>query len=385
MKESRQPEQRVEQLVRWSEVTILAAKTNEQLNVHKREPLTGQQVQTLQQLQEILKSADPIPKALLSWVETTQQQAHKTVQWDALVDLATALSPRVCVGELNYRRAPNGLESHDAKNIRDTATYLEQVPTRDIVTLSDSHTATAYALLAAEETGWNLGRTAVLSFDRHTDYMPEEKYSVVKATVMSDLLQRTQVPAVAVVGTYYHPKYEEQRGDKKTINFLSGEDVIWKGKPDHAAFQAWMTKQIVQWQERGIDSIYTTVDLDCLRLYEQGYTGTDYSPTSVITQLLKSNELANIVQAYNGNNAAELVHRIKFQMDARELYGIPASWIGRALDMAKQQGLQIGVTHPNKPKRLIGDVVEYMTPDNQQRTAKITKALLTRLVSAAQH
>ncbi len=377
-------ERKVERPVRWSEVTILAAKTNEQLNTQRREPLTEQQLQNLRRLSEILRSADAVPKALLYWIEATRRQSQRTMQWDALADLAGELSPRVHIGELNYRQAPNGSKAVDEQNINITAQYLERVPTHDVITLSDSHTATSYTLMAAERNSWDLSHTAVLSFDRHSDYMPEEEYSGVKATVMSDLLKRTHIPAVAVVGTYYQRRGLESRTDQKTIDFLSGSDVITKGGPDHAAFEQWIAEQVMQWREQGVHSIYPTVDLDSLRLYEQGYTGMDYNPTRDIVQLLKTGELEKMITEYQGGDVSELVRKIKFQLDTRELSGIPASWIGRALDIAKQHGMQIGITHPNGSRRLVGDVVEYLVPDEHKRTGKIARALMQRLASVAQ-
>jgi len=383
MRTESSPERKLERPVDWSKVTVLAAKTNEDVNADHPRLLQPRELDLLLSLREMLQSMPKPPEHLSHWIDLTIAQDRPEWSPDVLSNVAYALSSQVTVGEVNYKK-PNGMELIDDANLRLTRRSLEQVPKRDILTFADSHTATAYTLLAAEQSGWDLQHTAVLSFDRHTDYRPEAEHAVLKPTVMSDILKRTQVPAVAVVGPFYHSNKMQPRTDGKYFDLLTGDSIMAGNKANESAYQQWMTGLFQTWQADGITAIYTTVDLDGLRLYTQGYTGTDYSPSSILIKALKNGTLESIVSQYNGHNVTELVRRLRFEADTRELNGIPASWIGRALDQAKQLGFQIGVKHPDKPKRLIGDVVEYMVPDAGGRTAKIAQALMRRLASVAQ-
>jgi arginase family enzyme len=380
----RTPERRKPEQVAWSAITILAAKTNERLGLDRQFAIDEQQLMLLERCRDILRAAPQPPEDLLAWIDHTLKHPRPTMQWDVLETVAHQLSPYVSVGEVNYR-APNGTENVDMANINLASRRLEQVPTREILTFADSHTATAYTLRAAERMGWNLNQTAVLSFDRHADYLPDDPNAVVKATVISDILQHTRIPAAAVVGEYYHGDGAKERTDGKRIDFLPGEAVIKRRQPDHQVFSTWLDQLFTEWQEQGITSIYTTVDLDALRLYQQGYTATDYNPMGMISKLLVNHTLENMLASEDSKNPEALLRRMQFALDTRELSGIPASFVGRALDLAKQKGLTIGVQGGRGRKKLIGDVVEYTVPDNEQRTAKIAKALLHRLASAAQH
>ena len=149
------------------------------------------------------------------------------------------------------------------------------------------------------------------------------------------------------------------------------------------------------WKVRGIEQVYTSVDLDGLHLTEQLYTATDYNPLDWVRQMLdlspnhpvRSN-LAERVSDLSTMRAQYLANWLQQKLKANDLdeyHGIPASWVTRAMQMARTEfGLQLGVRRPDKEQLVVGDIVEYMPPDYQGRTATIAAALLGSMVGVSQ-
>jgi hypothetical protein len=263
-----------------------------------------------------------------------------------------------------------------------------------IFSVSDSHTTTAYVMSWLSEHRVPLRQLGVLSFDHHTDILPV-RGAVKKESVMTHLLQESGVGRVAVVG--FDDRFVRSKTHPAVANrfdAVSGAELYSSHGPDKHLFDQTMEHIFDDWQAGGITTLYTSVDLDGLRLPDQLYTATDYNPIDNIRGLLDlpqpspvRDQLATPVDTLSVRQADEAVRWLKNFLRARQLtdyHGIPASWVTRAMHLAHDRfGLQLGVTRPGTEQRLVGDIVEYTLPDYQQRTAKITRALLGSMAKVA--
>lgn len=62
---------------------------------------------------------------------------------------------------------------------------------------------------------------------------------------------------------------------------------------------------------------------------------------------------------------------------------MPAKWVGFAMKLAKEHGLEVGLKN-KKGQVVVGDVVEREKGDYKGRTTKITAALLKEMIKYGQ-
>ncbi|EKD76705.1 MAG: hypothetical protein ACD_43C00017G0005 [uncultured bacterium] len=282
----------------------------------------------------------------------------------------------------------------ETDNIRKIDTGMNKTSRPRIISLSDSHVTTAYTMKWLEEQRLSLDTVGVLSFDHHTDLRPV-RGSAKKANVMTHLLEESRVGAVAIIG--YDPNISPPSQPKlhnQQLDVISGARLYTADQPNVGRFLRELSIIMTSWKKHDITSVYTTVDLDGLRLPEQLYTATDYNPLDNIRQLLdlpakemvRDRVMAGAADL-STSRAQDTVRWLQNYFNANKLIdynGVPASWVARAMRMAREQfGMQIGITRPGTEQRIVGDIVEYTPPDYQNRTARITKALLGSMVNAA--
>jgi hypothetical protein len=255
------------------------------------------------------------------------------------------------------------------------------------MSLSDSHTTSALVLEQLHEFGVSMSQVGVVSFDHHTDLRPV-RIVPTKESVMQYALQRVGVGAVIVVGCGdYSTTLQSEQSNAQRLDVVSGDQLYNNGQPNVQEFLRMLKIIFADWQRRGITNMYTTIDLDGLRLLEQGYSATDYNPLDRLRNLVAVTD-DEIVRDYLNTDVTDVTADLAqglvrwlsvFLRSAklREYNGVPASWVTRTMRLGRDQfGLQLGVTVPTTKRRVVGDIVEYTTPDYQNRTARITQALL---------
>lgn len=258
---------------------------------------------------------------------------------------------------------------------------------------SDSHAVTAQIFTAAQELGWEVGlAVGVLSFDHHLDMVDRTQQLLApnKANVMSYLLNNLSVGSTAVLGVADSRAVHDELTGKQTAYAVRGEDLYTKaGQPDTQLFHNVIRRLMLRWKQQGITRIYPTVDLDGLRLPEQGYTATDYNPIDVTKDVMKTwSAVAESASRAANPEYLEYFKNILIQALERNkpYYGLPAAWVIQAVEMAKHEfGMQIGLVSPDGKQRIVGDVNEYVGPDVNGNTARIAKGLINGLVATAQH
>lgn len=234
--------------------------------------------------------------------------------------------------------------------------WIEQQKRRYLLLTSSSHAVTGYVQQALEEAkDWGATQRGILSFDHHSDMenieTGETGHRISKSNVMQFVLERNLVDAVAVLGT--EPIFVEHLSKaqrKYPYDIVSGKALYTNDKPDTAKLLATLDDILPQWQAQGIRELYISVDLDCLRLPEQHYTGIDYK-----------------------------------SWGKGPYYGLPAAWIPLAMQHARTNyGLRLGVQNHRTGQRFVGDVVEYNLPDERQHTARIAQHILSAMLAEAQ-
>ncbi|MBI4407468.1 MAG: arginase family protein [Candidatus Kerfeldbacteria bacterium] len=403
-------EHRAEERVDWSQVSHIHFRTAEQQLLDRRLDKINELRQILPIYLEVLRYVTATPE--LGLTATQQRTVQDVVKWLHVYDQlfsqeiiardlsqpeaeALRVTAAVQLSEVKLNRPVDDLLEGGSSNLPLVEEWVQVVDRPLLVTTSDSHTTAAYMLQAAENGGYDLSHSAVLSFDHHTDLVDSAATGLHKGSVMSHILDKTQLPALAVVGPL-HATTGHKAPFGKSVDIVTGKDLYTAGHlPDKAKYTAYLRDILARWQEMGITQIYPSIDLDGLRLTQQVYTATDYNSLDLMKREFFDEQLQDLAdQTLHGiglqrqSAASEFVALLEMHMDAKGFspyQGLPASWIGLALDMAtKEYGFTIGIKHPNKPSKIVGDIVEYTPPDHQGRTAKITKALLTRLVGVAQ-
>ncbi len=310
---------------------------------------------------------------------------------------STSVSPTSFTHTL-AQKYPNlshrAVEAHEADAFvaRLTETF-QTIKKPRILSLSDSHATTGAVLEAAYHTlGYTPCRTAVLSFDHHTDtYALPQADLLKKANVMRWLLEKDYVGAVGVIGS------EPVTGSDTSIivpgaRFISSENLhTSEGTFNQEKFIERIRSLFHSWREQGIEDVYCSIDLDGLRVDELGYTATDYAQDRLLSNGIRR---LGVFREASNLNRGNIEGRQQFLRKTLSLViggltpyvGIPARCISHAIQLLQEgpDPFHIGI-RTNTGQVLVGDVVEFSGPDNRQHTSRITQALLNTLVQAAQY
>lgn len=408
MRESGRFEQRHERGPRWQEVAVLALTTNERHQTTERLKVLVDEAILCQRyiayIDALLKRPDiTISDGIkLNFTNVAQQMRayHREVRHhlrpapDASQALQQIVPDEAAAHHIALSEPEDSLTETD--NIQRIGGAMVETHHPQVFSISDSHVTTAYMLKwLAEEHGQPLQSVGVLSFDHHTDLGPVRGVAK-KENVMAHVLHNSGVGAVAVLG--YEQMFSPPMitvSTRQRVDCITGTDLYRDGHPDVERFREQMIPILADWKQRGITSVYTSVDLDGLRLPEQLYTATDYNPLDNIRWLLDVPQKSPIrkrfdqgVDGLSTSQANESVDWLNNVLTANQLsayHGIPASWVTRAMRLAKEDfGLQLGIDRPDSTQRVIGDIVEYTPPDYQNRTARISRALLGSMSTVAQ-
>jgi arginase family enzyme len=283
---------------------------------------------------------------------------------------------------------------HEA-NVQRVSNALENSDRSELFSLSDSHTTTAYILQALREEGVPLQQVGLLTFDHHTDLRPISG-TAKKDSVVTHAVQTLGVGGVIIAGYESQFAAPEELGNRRQrIERLPAHHYYADERPNRAAFLSDLEPIFDQWKQQGVTSVYTSVDLDGLRLPEQLYTATDYNPLDQIRRLLDAPENSMLLERLRAGGASlstkqaqetlGWLYSVLQHNQLTDYRGVPASWVIQAQRLAHEQfGLQLGIQRPGTEQRVIGDVVEFTPPDYQNRTARIAKALLGGMAKAAQ-
>lgn len=286
-------------------------------------------------------------------------------------DAADAPDNLATIKENNQRRCQDQLRK-----------FLESSSQPYKLIMSNSHRTTGdlfTAMNAQQE--WDTAHAAILSFDKHHDAYAPGKHILQKSTVMGYLLSEGFIDAVGVVGT---------RGER--IQNLSPfstppiQNMYRDNMPQQRLFDAYMTHLFDKWKKIGIRQIYPSVDLDGLRLDAVGYTGTDYNPLDTWRLTISQDRTPRLITNPD-HITAEAIEEVRSMYGMLPTYGVPASWIPRALAMAREKfgwGIGIPGTGDHRGERIVGDVVEYFPLDYKNRTARIAGGIANALLAEAQ-
>lgn len=269
---------------------------------------------------------------------------------------------------------------------------------KNILSISNTHASTGDIFLSIREAGWEFDseKTGVLSFDHHGDTYDSRELG--KASVMRYVLEQKLVKGVFVVGVYsdaYSPPVEG-------AEFMMGKNLYKDGVPDSGMFtQAWKAK-IQNWKSEGIRQFYLSVDMDGLQVDTLGLHATDYSPLRrVLDELIALSSYRDAFSVYGKRKHVDpetwgrwkqCMLPLKGTIDQlKEPYqGMPAHWITGAIQMARAEGLKLGVEirHPSNPaqdsKRIIGDIVEVANNDPRRHVQRLTTSLVESIVTLAE-
>lgn len=305
-----------------------------------------------------------------------------------------SIIPSEAESQLVQLTEPEDSLAHEA-NVRSTSDALASTSRPEVFGFSDSHTATSYLLQALHEAGVTMHRVGVLTFDHHTDLRPISG-GAKKDSVFTHVVQELGVGAVAIAGFDRRFAAPESSGKRRQrIERLPSDLYYTHGQPDTAKFLRDIAQMFAEWKAQGITSLYTSVDLDALRLPEQLYTATDYNPIDSVRWLLDVSEREILMERFRrgatnltlsrAQDTAGWLHSVLQHNQLTQYQGVPASWVTRAQRLAHEQfGLQLGITRPGTEQRVVGDVVEFTPPDYQGRTARIAKAILGGMAKASQ-
>lgn len=405
--EPRRTERRIEREPRWRDLDVLVLTTRERHQAQeRRKKIVDEAVicnQYIQFIDDITKRTDiTIPENIrTNFLNAKQllQAYHREVRHGLYLEPdSDRLIEQIIPNEATIH--PVGLSEpedsmSETENIKRIDDAMGRTSEPQIFSISDSHVTTAYVMKWLEEQNRSMHKVGVLSFDHHTD-LREVRGAAKKDSVMTHLIEESGVGAVAVIG--YDPMFAppmRTTSRSSRIDRITGQELYQDHKPNVTNYLAQLSEIMGVWRDRGITSLYTSVDLDGLRLPEQLYTATDYNPLDNIRWLidcepydLARQRLARGAAELSNVQAQEAVDWLQNMLRANQLdvyNGIPASWVTRAMRLAKEQfGLQIGVTRPGTEQRVIGDIVEFTPPDYQNRTARISRALLGSMSIVAQ-
>lgn len=404
--EQRLPEKRQERRAPdWSKLDVFTITTKERHHDKVRKKhlpdeaaLLGQYARFITQLLDradvtITTSERNDFRHVLRYIEIYNDSLREELLHPA--DTASALQqiipPPVTTYQLDFsERGDNAIHMQRLEQLEDALIHTDRPR---IISLSDSHSTSAVLLDRLCESGVGMSGVGVLSFDHHTDLRPFV-HGPRKESVMSYALQRVGVGAVGVIGCgdYSTRLQSEETNRRSGYVVVGGSELYTNGLPNVREYYHILKNIFSDWKQRGITSVYTTVDLDGLRLLEQGYSATDYNPLDHIRGLVEKTADETVrdyintdVTRMSASVAQDLVRWLSFFLGTaklREYNGVPASWVTRSMRLARDQfGLKLGVPLPNTERRIVGDIVEYTTPDYQKRTAKITQALLGAMVT----
>lgn len=272
--------------------------------------------------------------------------------------------------------------------------------------VSTSHVTTADVFDAMYYSRqFNLKHTAALVFDHHADVHPDHGLPN-KASVFNYLLDKAKLlDRVAIIGT--HEGYSQWSFGATTI--ISGRELYNDVGPNRAKFFSNLSDISMEWRKSGIMQVYTSVDLDGLRLSEQGYTATDYNPVDQVRAWMRLPSVQAHIEAVlqqprlrsydqkewddTDRQTAQLmkIFARSLQQDmfarkgkTRPYFGVPAAWVIQGVDFLREQGFHIGVSSQSGQQRVLGDVVEYVGRDHRHRTAKIAAGILNGLAFVGQ-
>lgn len=286
-------------------------------------------------------------------------------------DANNAPGNRATIEEKNQRRCQDQLQK-----------FLELSSQPYKLMTSNSHRTTGdlfTAMNAQQE--WDTAHTAILSFDKHHDAHAPGKHILQKSTVMGYLLSEGFVDAVGVVGTRGERIQDLSRFSTPPIQNMYRDDM-----PQSRLFDAYITHLFDKWKKIGIRQIYPSVDLDGLRLQEVGYTGTDYNPLDAWRLTIAQDRTPQLI-TNSDHITPETIEEVRSMYGMLPTYGVPASWIPRALAMAREKfgwGIGIPGTGDHQGERIVGDVVEYVPLDYKNRTARIAGGITNALLTEAQ-
>lgn len=274
------------------------------------------------------------------------------------------------------------------QSVRNMRAIFEQVSRSDSIMTSDSHAATPLLLSAvSKERFWPTHDTAVLSFDHHTDFMPDSSPDAVrKASQFSALFHHTDIAAGCVVGVQPFEATPSTVIDRRPADFITGKDLYTQGKPNADALRASLDPIFRKWKEMRVRFVYPSIDLDALQIVENQYTGVDYHHMySMLVYMEKVKQWAE--QVVDSEKQPDVLKEIQKETQRNirtggiPYYGVPASWITKSLRYARDNyGFEIGIRQSNTGRRLVGDVVEYAPQDYKGRTAKIAQAIMNSLI-----
>lgn len=281
-----------------------------------------------------------------------------------------------------------------------TALALANAAGKRVVSCSDSHRSTGAMFYAMSENGFFTDghETALLSFDHHPDFGPgrappgqlKESLDFKKEDIMMSLLVYKYIGSVGVVGVNdYFKKTGASQDD--TVSVFFGSELYRDGKPSTEQFEQKMRRLFLSWKQKGIKQIYTSVDLDGLRLDTMGYTGVDYSLERMVQMFVIHSlqlgfdktirnirskdaelvEIANLILDFLDSAGYDILHGYQ---------GVPAAWINKAMHIAGEFDLEIGITHPQTGQKVVGDVTELHPADKKDRTSRIAVAILKSLL-----
>lgn len=320
-----------------------------------------------------------IPASALATPRPAKTRRPPVADWRSYVTRTNDTTPRVA----------------EAYEIRDA---LMDIGGKDFLFLSDSHKLTTAIFEGLKESQWDMtGRkVGVLSFDHHTDMGP---YDVVpnKASVMS-FLAHSYANRLAVFGPTAHSV--KDNGIAGT-NVIYNDELYNRGVPSNVKFERHLRDILSAWKKDGITDVYTSVDLDGLRIDELGYEGVDYGRTRMVTcllvsllQLLNEHKLdlrASFEEVRKDMKRLETWSNILNDLEAlghvvHEPYqGVPATWIPRAMRIARDEfGMHLGLRDQQTGRRVIGDITEWiMESDKGARTIKIAAHLFNAMLREA--
>ncbi len=270
--------------------------------------------------------------------------------------------------------------------------FTHDVVTKRFVTLSSSHRVTGSlfdALSQAElYTFQQAEHTSIFQVDRHSDLVNMRgPVSLTKASVMRHLLQERLVSAIGCIGVEDPHLELIDRSIQEKVTSLSKNDLFNQRTrlQSKVLYQEKTDALFSDWKQKGIRSIYPSIDVDGLRLDDLGLTAVDYSQERL--QLIALTCLGGDVysQLETGRYAPRTDKDVKRWMDTLlrsfdPYQGIPTPWVAEALERARDtHGFEIGVTLTSG-QRVAGDIVEFMGPDHRDHTAKLIGALTDRLL-----
>ncbi len=296
--------------------------------------------------------------------------------------------------------APKSLSEDEKDKERETKEMVDIL--RDsrqlfLISASDSHRSTGSMFKALARLGMLDPKRprAILSFDHHSDTKPDD-FHFGKESVMGSILQKNLIDALAVVGI--QEEYDMPPAALTSrIDFCEGRTLYTeKNKPDVSRFLDFCHETFKKWKQAGIIDIYPSIDLDGLRVDKLKYYGTDYSipriRRAMIYKLSSSSwtDSAANMTSLNPTKQKEVLKKLRlatylYQESHKPYKGIPASWIAKALKLAKEEyGFHIGIRDPKKGRVIVGDVTELHEADYKDRTTRIARALLDRILAIAQ-